>query len=83
MTLQRQQSFISNLMAHGATYLRAFQQSIGALENMVVRQTFLMSYMDAFFLLAIMNACCIPLVILTIKKRAAVKAAKVEIPDAH
>lgn len=85
LTIQRQQSFISNFMAHGATYLRAVQQSIGALENTVVRQTFLLSYMDAFFLLAILNACCIPLVIMTIKKRAAVKTAsgKVEIPDAH
>ncbi|EHQ28860.1 DHA2 family efflux MFS transporter permease subunit [Mucilaginibacter paludis] len=83
LTLQRRQSYIANFMAHGSTYLRAAQQSLGALENMVVRQTFLMSYMDAFFLLAILNACCIPLVILTIKKRAVVKSGKVEIPDAH
>jgi DHA2 family multidrug resistance protein len=82
-TIQRQNSFISNLMAHGATYLRAFQQSLGALENTVARQTFLMSYMDAFFLLAAMNALCIPLVLLTIKKRAVAKAGKVEVPDAH
>jgi DHA2 family multidrug resistance protein len=70
-------------MAHGSTYLRALQQSLGALENTVVRQTFLLSYMDAFLLLAILNACCILLVILAIKKRAVVKAGKVEVPDAH
>jgi DHA2 family multidrug resistance protein len=83
LTIQRQQSFINNLIAHGATYLRAFQQSVGALENTVVRQTFLLSYMDAFFLLAILNAFCIPLVMLTMKKRAAVKSGKIQIPDAH
>lgn len=48
-TIELQQSFINNLMTHGATYLRAFQQSLAALENTVVRQTFLMSYMNAFF----------------------------------
>jgi len=56
---------------------------LAALESIVVRQTFLMSYMNAFFLLAIMNALCIPLVILTMKKKAAIKSGKVQIPDAH
>ncbi len=82
-SMMRQQSFIRNFMAHGSNYLRAMQQSIGALENTVVRQTFLLSYMDAFFLLALLNACCIPLVMMTIKKRAAVKAVKLTVPDAH
>ena len=83
LTILRRQSFIANFMAHGATYLRALQQSLGALENTVVRQTFLLSYMDAFLLLAILNACCIPLVLLTIKKRAVAKVGKTAIPDAH
>ena len=81
-THQRMQSFIGNFMAHGATYLRAAQQAIGAMENTVVRQTFLLSYMDAFLLLAIMNAACIPLVLMTIKKRVAAKSpVKMTIPD--
>ena len=83
ITIARRQSYVGNFMAHGATYLRALQASLGALENTVVRQTFLLSYMDAFLLLAILNACCIPLVIMTIKKRAVIKTGKVEIPDAH
>jgi DHA2 family multidrug resistance protein len=70
-TQMRLQSFVRNFMAHGATYLRAMQQAIGGLENTVVRQTFLLSYTDAFLLLAIMNALCIPLVLMTIKKRKA------------
>ena len=76
------QGFIANFMAHGANYLRAVQQALGALEATVVRQTFLMSYMDAFLLLAILNALCIPLVIITIKKKVANKApVKMTIPD--
>ena len=82
-TIMRQQSLIHNFMAHGSNYLRAVQQSIGALENIVVRQSFLLSYMDAFLLLALLNACCIPLVIITIKKRKEAKAVKVTVPDAH
>lgn len=83
LTQLRQQAFIRNFMAHGSTYLRAAQQSLGALENTVVRQTFLLSYMDAFLLLGILNACCIPLVLITIKKRKEIKTGKVELPDAH
>ncbi|OOQ62211.1 DHA2 family efflux MFS transporter permease subunit [Mucilaginibacter pedocola] len=70
-TQTRLDGFVRNLMAHGATYLNALKQAIGGLENTVVRQTYLLSYMDAFLLLAMMNALCIPLVIITIKKRKA------------
>jgi len=81
-TDQRMQGLISGFMAHGSNYLRAVQQALGALENTVVRQTFLLSYMDAFLLLALMNAACIPLVLMTIKKRAAAKVlVKMSIPD--
>ena len=82
-TIKRRQAYVQNFMAHGSTYLRALQQSLAALENVIVRQTFLLSYMDAFLLLAILNACCIPLVLLTIKRRVAAKVGKIEIPDAH
>ncbi len=82
VTHQRMQGFIANFMAHGANYLRAVQQALGALEATVVRQTFLMSYMDAFLLLSILNALCIPLVIITIKKKTTDKApVKMTIPD--
>jgi DHA2 family multidrug resistance protein len=82
-TIERLHSFAGNFMVHGANFLRAAQQSIGALEATVARQTYLLSYMDAFLLLAILNASCIPLVLMTIKKRTnqtAVKV-KIEIPD--
>jgi len=83
LTKQRQQSFVANFMDHGSTYFRAVAQSLEALERVVVRQTFLMSYMDTFLLLAILNACCIPLVLTTIKKRAVLKPGKAEVPDSH
>jgi DHA2 family multidrug resistance protein len=81
MTQQRLQSFTQNLIAHGSNYLHATQQALSALENTVVRQTFLLSYMDAFLLLAILNAVCIPLVIMTIRKRSGNQPRNVVISD--
>jgi len=81
-TSDRLQSVTANLIAQGATLGRGMQQALGALENIVARQTILLSYMDAFVLLAIMNAACIPLVLLTVKKKAAVQSqAKVSVSD--
>jgi DHA2 family multidrug resistance protein len=81
-TQARIQTGVTNFMAHGATYFQAFRQAMGALEAAVVRQTYLLSYMNAFLLLAIMNAACILLVVVTIKKRAAAKpAAKMTLSD--
>ena len=82
-TQQRIKIIMSNLMAHGSSYLKATQQAILALENTVVKQTFLLSYMNAFLLLAILNAVCIPLVLVTIKKRKVEMKGKVIVPDTH
>ena len=74
-TAARIQAGVTRFMSYGATYWQAFRQAIGALEATVVRQTYLMSYMNAFLLLATLNAACIPLVIVTIlKKRTAPKS---------
>ena len=77
-TSQRLQNLQNHFMARGADYVRAVQQAIGALELTVRRQTYLLSYMDAFLLLAIVNAVCIPIVLATLKKRKIVATAKVE-----
>jgi DHA2 family multidrug resistance protein len=53
---------------------QAGQQALAALEGAVVRQSYLISYMDAFRLLAILNACCIPLVLVTIRRKKAAAA---------
>jgi len=69
LTAEGMQAFIRNFMAHGSTFLEGGKKAVLALEANVVKQTYLMSYMNAFFLIGLMNACCIPLVIITIKKR--------------
>jgi DHA2 family multidrug resistance protein len=81
LTQQRLQGLINNMMVHGSNYLRATQQALAALENTVIRQTFLLSYMDAFLLLAILNVACLPLVLLTIKKRSKDKSRIVVVSD--
>jgi MFS transporter, DHA2 family, multidrug resistance protein len=81
-THQRIQAAIHHFMAEGATYAGAVRQALGSLEATVIRQTYLMSYMNAFLLLAIMNAGCILLVIVTIKrKKGEQPAVKVTISD--
>jgi DHA2 family multidrug resistance protein len=81
-TLQRMKTAADHFIAHGSTPFEALKQSLSALEGIIVKQTFLLSYTDAFLLLAILNAACIPLVITTIKKRAASKPKfQMTIPD--
>lgn len=77
-TAERLQSLKNYFLTHGATLQYAYQQAIGVLELTVRKQTFLLSYLDAFLLLSMINFCCIPLVLLTIKKRRT--AASVNIP---
>jgi DHA2 family multidrug resistance protein len=67
-TIQRLNLLMHHFMTLGADYALAIKQSLNALELTVRRQTFLMSYMDAFLLLSIMNAICIPLVLITLRK---------------
>lgn len=68
-TAERLHAAVLNFMAHGANAFNAGKQALAALEATVNRQTYLMSYMDAFLLLASMNFVCIFLVIITIKKK--------------
>ncbi|WP_225976275.1 hypothetical protein [Mucilaginibacter ginsenosidivorax] len=71
---------VKKLIDHGATCLTATQQALAILEQTVVRQTYLLSYMNAFLLLSILNACCIILAVLTIKKKNT-PTGKIYIPD--
>jgi DHA2 family multidrug resistance protein len=64
-----------------STY-QAGQQALAALEAGVVRQTFLISYMDAFRLLAILNGACILLVLVTIRRKKKAAAAAGAAPGA-
>lgn len=64
-------SSTQHFLVEGATLLESSHQALAALEGAVVRQTFLLSYMDAFLLLFLLNACCVPLVLITIRKKKA------------
>jgi DHA2 family multidrug resistance protein len=65
------QQAANRFLASGATLWEASRQALAGLEATIVRQTFLLSYMDAFLLLFLLNAFCIPLVITTIRKKKA------------
>lgn len=52
----------------------AGRQAIASLEGAVVRQTYLISYMDAFRFLAVLNGSCIVLVLVTIRRKKAAGA---------
>jgi len=76
----------ARFVSTGSTVYDAGRRALAALEATVERQTFLMSYMDAFLLLALLNACCIPLLMTTIRKKkkgvVSAPAVKVEV-EAH
>jgi DHA2 family multidrug resistance protein len=57
------------MMAGGATFYEAQKQAYAALEGTVVRQTLLLTYMDAFRVVGIFFLCCIPLLLLFKRRR--------------
>jgi DHA2 family multidrug resistance protein len=61
---QRLQAIIQGLMARGSTFFEAQRQAYAAIEGTVVRQTYLLTYMDAFRIVGIFFLCCIPLLLL-------------------
>jgi MFS transporter, DHA2 family, multidrug resistance protein len=61
---QRLQEITKGLMAKGSTVYEAQKQAYGAIEGMVARQTFLLTYMDAFRIVGIFFLLCIPLLLL-------------------
>jgi hypothetical protein len=61
---ERVNAIVQGLLARSSTLLEAQRQAVGALEGMVVRQTFLLTYMDAFRIVGIFFLLCIPLLLL-------------------
>ena len=51
-------------MAHGSSLAEAKRQATAAIEGLVVRQTFLLTYMDAFRVVGVFFLLCIPLLLL-------------------
>ncbi len=68
---ERLNAIVQGLMAKGSTLLEAQRQAYAALEGLVARQTFLLTYMDAFRIVGIFFLACIPLLLLFKKVRGA------------
>ena len=66
---QRLAAITQGLMSHGSSLAQARQQAIGAMEGIVVKQTFLLTYMDAFRIVGIFFLVCIPLLLLFKRRR--------------
>ena len=66
---ERLAAITHGLMAKGSTLAQARQQAVGAIEGTVVRQTFLLTYMDAFRIVGIFFLACIPLLLLFKRRR--------------
>jgi DHA2 family multidrug resistance protein len=61
---ERMQGIVQALVAKGSTLFEARRQAAGAIEGLVTRQTFLLTYMDAFRIVGIFFHGCIPLLLL-------------------
>ncbi len=66
---ERLNAIVQGLVAKGSTLIEARRQAYGALEGIVVKQTFLLTYMDAFRIVGIFFLCCIPLLLLFKRRR--------------
>ena len=74
---ERLAAITKGLIARGSAPFQAQQQAYAAIEGTVVRQTFLLTYMDAFRVVGFFFLLCIPLLLLFPRRRggAAVSAA--------
>ena len=61
---ERLNAIVQGLMARGSTLVEAQRQAYGALEGIVTKQTFLLTYMDAFRIVGVFFLFCIPLLLL-------------------
>jgi MFS transporter, DHA2 family, multidrug resistance protein len=66
---QRLHLLARGLMAHGATVVAAQRQALGAVEAVVSKQAFLLTYMDAFRVIGVFFLCCMPFLLLFKKTR--------------
>jgi DHA2 family multidrug resistance protein len=66
---ERLNVIVQGLMAKGSTLVEAQRQAYGALEGIVAKQTFLLTYMDAFRIVGVFFLICIPLLLLFKRRR--------------
>jgi DHA2 family multidrug resistance protein len=82
-TLERLNNYTQGAIARGFNALEAKQMSFGILEGAVTKQSFLLSYMDAFFLITLFFICASPFILmLRVKKLDKATQAKVA-EEAH
>ncbi len=75
---ERLHQLTANFVSKGYTFLDAQHAAMKAIDGMVIKQTLLMTYLDAYWLVGIIMVCCIPLLYLQkFKKNAALPV------DAH
>jgi MFS transporter, DHA2 family, multidrug resistance protein len=68
---ERLDAITRGFLGRGSSLLTARRQAYGAIEGAVVRQTFLLTYMDAFRLVGIFFLICIPMLLLFKRRRSA------------
>jgi MFS transporter, DHA2 family, multidrug resistance protein len=61
---ERLHTIIHGLMAHGASFGEAQRQAYAAIDGIVTKQAFLLTYMDAFRIVGVFFLCCMPLLLL-------------------
>ncbi len=82
-TQDRLQDITTQLQAHGSPAFEAARQALGVLEHAVVGQATLLSYLDAFTLVALLAVVCMPLALLAGRPKAVSKAAAGAAAEAH
>lgn len=60
---ERLHLIIRGLMGQGASFVAAQNKAYAAIEGTVVKQAFLLTYMDAFRMIGVFLLCCMPLLI--------------------
>jgi len=66
---QRWHALVHGLTSRGSSLVEAQRQAYGVIEGIVTKQTFLLTYMDAFRLIGIFFLCCLPLLLLFKRSR--------------
>jgi MFS transporter, DHA2 family, multidrug resistance protein len=66
---ERLDTIVHGLMARGSALVEAQRQAYAAIDGIVTKQAYLLTYMDAFRTIGVFFICCIPLVVLFKKVR--------------
>jgi DHA2 family multidrug resistance protein len=82
-TVARLHQLTLGMEAHGASPWEASRKALAALDFLIVRQSTLLSYLDAYRLVGFICVCCLPIILISIGKTRAGKAAAIAAMDSH